>query len=207
MDQHPLQNRVTPFGEIIATPERGTFTGNRGILHDEARRLTGRRWTTHAWIICLLDFKGRQRTVMSPGTWTELFFLDEATALAAGHRPCGECRRADYQRFKACWIAGNGTATIHELDERLHRERVAPYGRAKVTFQAQIGALPDGVMIALDGAAYLVWRDALWRWSAGGYSDPQPKPVDQAAAVLTPYSTVNAIRAGYVPVVALAGEA
>jgi hypothetical protein len=194
-----LQNRVTPFGEIVAVPERGTFTGNRGILHDDQRRLTSRRWTTHAWIVCLLEFKDRHREVMTPGTWTELFFLDEATALAAGHRPCGECRRADYARFKACWIAGNHAATIQQIDRQLHAERVAPRTHAKVTYEAEINNLPDSVMIALNGDAYLIWRGDLLKWSPGGYHERIAQPNAGTVTVLTPRSTVNAIRAGYVP--------
>ena len=200
--RHPLQNRVTPFGEIVAVPERGAWTGNRGILIDDQRRLV-RRWTTQAWIICRLQFKDRHRAVMSPGTWTELFFLDEATALAAGHRPCGECRRADYARFKAAWIAGNHSATIHEIDRTLHHERVEPRTRRKISYAAELSALPDGVMIALGESAYLWWGARLWAWSPAGYADPLPIANDQVVTVLTPRSTVAAIRAGYIPQVAL----
>ncbi len=195
----PLQNRVTPFGEIVAVPERGTFTGNRGILHDDQRRLTKRRWTTYAWITCVLNFKDRHREVMSKGTWTELFFLDEATALAAGHRPCGECRRADYARFKAAWIAGNREATLPEIDRQLHSERVDSRTHAKVTFETEIDGLPDGVMVAVNGAAWLIWRGDLLKWSAGGYQERMVKPNEGMVTVLTPRSTVNAIRAGYEP--------
>lgn len=202
---HPLQNRVTPFGEIVAVPERGAWTGNRGILHDDQGRLR-RRWTTPAWIICQLEFKGRHREVMTPGTWTELFFLDEATALAAGHRPCGECRRADYARFKAAWIAGNHAATIHEINQTLHHERVEPRTHAKITYQAPLDALPDGVLIALAESAYLWWGGRLRAWSPGGYGDPLPTVPDRPVSVLTPRSIVAAIRAGYVPQVALAGS-
>ncbi len=201
--EHPLQNRVTPFGEIVAVPERGAWTGNRGILHDDQQRLTTRRWTTQAWIICRLAFKDRHREVMSPGTWTELFFLDEATALAAGHRPCGECRRADYARFKACWIAANGAATIHAIDRTLHHERVEPRTHRKITYAAELASLPDGVLIALGEVAYLLWDSRLWAWSPGGYGDPLPVDGDPVVTVLTPRSTVAAIRAGYVPQVAL----
>ncbi len=201
-NQHPLQNRVTPFGAIVAVPERGAWTGNRGVLHDDQRRLR-RRWTTQAWIICQLEFKGRHREVMSPGTWTELFFLDEATALAAGHRPCGECRRADYAHFKACWIAANHEATIHEIDRTLHHERVESRTHAKITYQAELAALPDGVFVARDELAYLWWGGRLRAWSPGGYGDPLPVALDQVMTVLTPRSTVAAIRAGYAPQVAL----
>lgn len=203
MSSHPLQNRVSPFGDIVAVPERGTFTGNRGILHDDQRLLTRRRWSTQAWIICLLEFKGRHRAVMSPGTWTELFFLDEVTALAAGHRPCGECRREAYQRFKACWIVGNGAASIDEIDRRLHRERVEPRTHVKITYQAPLESLPDGAFVAIDGAAHLLWRGVLWRWSFGGYSDPQPVSSDRLVTVLTPRSTVAALTRGYTPIVSL----
>ncbi len=200
---HPLQNRVTPFGEIVAVPERGAWTGNRGILHDDQRRLTRRRWTTQAWIICQLEFKGRHREIMAPGTWTELFFLDEATALAAGHRPCGECRRTDYARFKAGWIAGNHAATIHEIDRTLHHERVGARTHAKITYPAHLDTLPDGVMVALGESAYLWWGGRLRAWSPGGYADSLAAASDQVVTVLTPRSTVAAIRAGYVPQVAL----
>ncbi len=200
--RHPLQNRVTPFGEIIAVPERGAWTGNCGILIDDQRRLR-RRWTTQAWIICRLQFKGRHRAVMLPRTWTELFFLDEATALAAGHRPCGECRRADYARFKAAWIVGNHPATIHEIDRTLHHERVEPRTRRKISYEAELSTLPDGVMVALGELAYLWWGRRLRAWSSGGYADPLPAADDQVVTVLTPRSTVAAMLAGYVPQVSL----
>ncbi len=194
------QNRVTPFGDIVAYPERGTFIGNRGILHDQHGQLTARRWTTHAWITCRLEFKERHREIMSPGTWTELFFLDEATALAAGHRPCGECRREDYKRFKACWLAGNGGSaiSIREIDRQIHAERVTRQ-RTKVTYQAAIESLPDGTFISLDAAPYLLWQDDLWRWTPGGYTDRLPKMCSADVTVLTPESIVNALKAGYKP--------
>ena len=123
----PLQNRVTPFGELVAAPERGSFTGNRGIIHDPiARTLLRKRWTTKAWLTCRLDYKGIRRTVMGTGSWTELFFLDEATALAAGHRPCFLCRRDAAKIFQAKWAAGNGCSlpTAPQIDRALHRERL-----------------------------------------------------------------------------------
>ena len=174
----PLQNRVTPRGDIVASPARGTLMGNRGCLHDEARRIVrpvvgGYR----AWVTCVLNFKGRRRRVMTPRRYTELFFLDEATALAAGHRPCGECRRADYQRFKHAWTIGNpehgisSSARIALLDLELHRDRVGP-DRCPRTHRADIGQLPDGAFVA--GAepesAVLVWRGLLWAWSPEGYT-------------------------------------
>src|SRR3954467_1002431 len=123
----PLQNRVTAGREIIATPHRGMFTGNRGIIHDPATRtLLTRRWASVAWLICLCEFKGRRRKVMGGRSWTELFFLDEATALAAGHRPCFYCRRGDANRFRAAWEGGNGVKKVlaREIDAVLHGERL-----------------------------------------------------------------------------------
>src|SRR5262245_6485047 len=126
----PRQNRVTPWGEIVAMPERGTLMGNRGLLHDAEGQIM-RPWRERRWIICLLDFKGRRRSVMSPGLYTELFFLDEATALAAGHRPCAECRRERFNAFRDAWLKGNGGAapvTAPDIDRRLHEERLGPGG-------------------------------------------------------------------------------
>jgi hypothetical protein len=211
----PRQNRVTPFGEIVAVPERGTMMGNRGVVHDAAGTIR-RPWQLKRWILCLTEFKGRQRTVMSPGRWTELFFLDEATGLAAGHRPCAECRRVHFRAFQSAWAAGNpGTAADRvpeagAIDEQLHAERVGP-GRAKVRFAADLDELPDGVFVTLDekddGPAYLFWRGALFAWSPGGYGARRPRPAGARVSVLTPASTVAAIRAGYAPEVHPSAEA
>src|SRR2546426_6801146 len=147
----PLQNRVTPLGTIVATTARGTLMGNRGRLHDAERRL--RRTSVpgyRAWVTCQLEFRRRRRRVMTPGRYTELFFLDEATALAAGHRPCGECRRADFLRFKNAWLSGNRdrgvgeTSTISALDRELQRDRLEADGRQRTT-EGVLDALPDGV--------------------------------------------------------------
>ena len=207
----PRQNRVTPYGDLVAVPQRGTLMGNRGILHDAQGRIR-RRWASRAWIACLLHFKGRRRSVMAPGSYTELFFLDEATALAAGHRPCAECRRADFVRFRAAWLAGNPGyglmpgARIAEIDRVLHSERVDGAGRAarKKLWRASLAGLPDGVLVVLDDrpdVARLVWRGGLRAWSFAGYGPPAPVPVDETATVVTPSSTVAAIRAGYAPTV------
>jgi hypothetical protein len=199
----PRRNRVTPFGEIIATPERGTFMGNRGVLHDD-RGQVRRAWQVKRWLLCLLEFRGRRRTVMAPGHYTELFFLDEATGLAAGHRPCFECRRERFNAFRAAWLAGNpGSAplTADALDARLHAERVAP-DCSQRTFAANLDDLPDGVMVRREGtndSAYLLWKGGLLAWSPGGYGARLPRPRGERAHVLTPASTVAAIRAGYVP--------
>lgn len=194
----PRQNRVTPFGALIATPERGTFLGNRGVLHDAAGRIR-RSWQLQRWILCVLEFKGRRRRVMAPGRYTELFFLDEATGLAAGHRPCAECRRDRYEAFRRSWPSGCLPAT--ELDRELHGERLNPDG-TKRTFAAQVDDLPDGVLVTLgaaDGAAYLLWNGQLLRWSPAGYCEPRAQPRKAPVSVLTPRSSVAAIRAGYVP--------
>jgi hypothetical protein len=202
----PRQNRVTPFGEIVAVPERGTVMGNRGRLHDEARRIR-RPWQVKRWLLCRLEFNGRHRVVMAPDRYTELFFLDEATGLAAGHRPCFECRRKAYNAFVDAWVLGNADVvgptrpTAGSIDGRLHDERVGP-GRSKRTFRATIDDLPEGVLVALDedlGTAYLLREGRLLAWSPGGYSGRRPPPRGVEVTVLTPASTVNAIRAGYVP--------
>lgn len=184
----PLQNRVTPFGEIVAAPERGTLMGNRGgRLHDAEKRLGRRRWASRAWIACVLSFKGRHREVMQPNRYTELFFLDEATAFAAGHRPCFECRRADALRFRDAF----GVARAHEIDRVLHAERLGPKP------DVDVAGLPDGAMVARDGAAWLVWRRALRRWSFAGYGEA--RPLAGRALLLTPPGAVAAFRRGYHP--------
>ena len=202
----PRQNRVTPSGEIVAVPERGTMMGNRGRLHDDQGRIR-RPWQVKRWLICLLNFNGRYRQVMDPDRYTELFFLDEATALAAGHRPCFECRRKSYNAFVDAWTAGNAgklgasRPTAKSIDDRLHAERVYT-GRSKRTFMAKIGDLPDGVFVTRDGAmgtACLLWEGNILEWSPGGYRRPRPRQDGEEVSVLTPRSTVAAIRAGYLP--------
>ena len=203
----PRQNRVDPFGTIISTSARGMLMGNRGCLHDDKGEIV-RRWTTRAWIACRLEFKGRKRDVMPPNRWTALFFLDEATAFSAGHRPCGECRREDYLRFKAAWVAGNPgldltvETPVQKIDAILQRDRVSePPRSAKVMFTAEIDKLPDGAFIlGRDGAPpWLVWGDQLLRWTASGYEEAMERPEAVAVNVLTPRSTVGALDAGYRP--------
>jgi hypothetical protein len=202
----PRQNRVTPFGEIVATPERGTILGNRGVLHDAGGRIR-RPWRLRRWLLCRLEFKGRHRTVMTPGRWTELFFLDEATGLAAGHRPCCECRRERFLAYRDAWAAGIGcplradAIRVATIDDRLHAERVGP-DRSKVAFTADLDEMPDGVFVTpagMNGAAHLVLGQELLAWSPGGYTGRRPRPRGEVVSVLTPSSTVEAIRAGYVP--------
>ncbi len=193
----PLQNRVTPFGTIEALPGRGTLMGNRGILHDGARRVM-RSSALKRWIACVLEFRGRKRAVMSPHRYTELFFLDEAAAFSAGHRPCAECRNADYKRFRALWerCVGPG-AGADAIDERLHAERRD--GRAQRTHRAGIATLPDGTYVALDGRAWLVLGDSLRAWSDAGYTERRARPASGDVEVLTPRSFVRVFAAGYRP--------
>lgn len=200
----PLQNRVTPFGDIIATPHRGLFTGNRGIIHDPATRsLTARRWTSPAWIVCLCDFRGRRREVMARRSWTELFFLDEATALAAGHRPCFYCRRSDAEAFRAAWAHGRGLAAgerprAAELDRVLHGERLDRRRRRLHPLPMDVLLLPDGTFVQAGEQSLLVARGRLWPWSPGGYGAAVASPAE--LMLLTPPSTVAALAAGYRPI-------
>ncbi|QFT92710.1 hypothetical protein FIU86_07635 [Roseovarius sp. THAF9] len=193
-----LQNRVLPTGEVAATPERGTLMGNRGILHDADQRLGTARWRHPHWVTCQLNFKGRRRALMQPGAYTELFFLDEPTALAAGHRPCGECRRPDFKRFVARFHAANGTATLAEMDRLMHRDRVTRT-RRQVRHTAALETLPDGAFILHNDAPHLVWGDRLLRYTPGGYTAALPRGTG-IATVLTPASTVATLATGYRPV-------
>jgi hypothetical protein len=197
----PLQNRVTPFGEIVAIPQRGMFTGNRGIIHDPTTRtLLNRRWTSKAWLVCLCEFKGRRRSVMGARSWTELFFLDEAIALAAGHRPCFFCRRDAAKAFRDAWASGSAARVPRaaEIDAILHAERL-DHGRKRVhPITARPDELPDGAVIAAAGEPYTVAHGRAFRWTARGYDEPMEIP--QSDALLTPPSTLGAFRAGYRPV-------
>ena len=196
-----LQNRVTPWGEIVADPGRGMFLGNRGCLCDEAGRLAKRRWRLKAWITCSLSYKGWWRPVMQPRVWTELFFLDEATALAAGHRPCALCRRADYERFVAAWQAGNrwpARPSAREIDATMHADRVRR-DRSKVTHRATAASLPPGAMLRHAETAWLVRDGGMVAWSHTGYGPQRHLPQGEVT-VLTPHTTVAALAAGYAPV-------
>jgi hypothetical protein len=199
----PLQNRVSPTGEIVADPGRGLLMGNRGCLHGHGRALGKSRWRSKMWICCVLNWRGRRRDPMPPGRWTALFFLDEATALAAGHRPCAYCRRADYLAYAHAWQTARGLPErprASELDGRLHAERVDPRTRRQRTRPASFGALPDGAMIWYDSAPALVLAGAVLPWTFTGYRDAV-RPPDQDADVdlLTPPSTVAVLAAGYRP--------
>jgi len=195
----PLRNRVTPAGELIATVHRGTMYGNRGVLHNDDLTLV-RRYQVRRWLVCVLEFRGRRRPVLRPGRYTELFFLDEAVALAAGHRPCAECRRPAYQSFLTAWteaLALPARPAADDIDRVLHQQRRLA-GGARVTYPAPLRELPDGVFIVSDGEAWLVNDGGLRRWTPAGYTD-RIDPFDGPAAVLTPRATVAAIRAGYHP--------
>ncbi|MFZ2102684.1 MAG: hypothetical protein WAU86_19170 [Oricola sp.] len=201
-----LQNRVTPFGEIVQNPARGAFTGNRGILHDATTKTLHptRRWTTRAWIVCVCAFKGWKREVMGRNNngregWTELFFLDEATAFSAGHRPCFTCRREDAKRFQAAWAEGNDCAPpkAAEMDAVLHEERLDGRMKRLHPLPCPPEDLPDGAMVTDGSRALLIRTGHAWRWSFTGYEAvPMPR---SGLKLLTPPSTVRALRAGYAP--------
>ena len=173
----PLQNRVMPTGEIIASPARGTLMGNRGIIHDfETKTLLERRWQHQAWVCCRLEFKGFQHPIMGRGRYTELFFLDEATALAAGHRPCAYCRRADFKAFKLAWLRGKGAdperfVVMTSIDRELHHERVTRT-RLQVRHRALLETLPAGAMISDLTDIYLAWGNKLFPWRESHYETP-----------------------------------
>jgi hypothetical protein len=205
----PLQNRVTPFGEIIATAARGLYMGNRGRLHNEHRVLRRQHSSETRWLVCVTEFRGRKRVPMSPRMYTELFFLDEATALAAGHRPCAECRNADYRRFKELWVRANRdhaerspAPSAEEIDLQLQAERMNAEG-SKRSYRSACKALPDGVIVTRtdEPAAYLLWKGTLLRWTLAGYDACRPSEPKTIVNVLTPPSIVRAIAAGYVPAV------
>jgi hypothetical protein len=191
----PLQNRVDPFGEFHAVADRGGLMGNRGgRLHRDDQTLGGSRWKNKHWLICVCEFKDRHRDVWGR-YYTELFFLDEPTALAAGHRPCFECRRSAAKAFIAAFPGS--PSGVEAMDEALHRERVDK--KRKSLWRARVGDLPDGAMIARDREPHVVRADALLPWSFGGYGTPAPLDPDAVADVLTPPSTVAALKAGYRP--------
>ena len=200
----PLQNRVTPLGELVAEPGRGLVYGNRGCLHDEAGRIR-RRYNGKRWIACRLEFRGwRRDRCCSPGRFTELFFLDEATALAAGHRPCALCRRADYDRFVALWRELHpGEVGADPVDARLHAERIDPDTRAQRRHEAAVDDLPDGSFVLLEGAPCLVLGSHLLTWTTSGYTAKRPRPARGRALQITPPSLVEVLRAGWEPLVPL----
>jgi hypothetical protein len=203
----PLQNRVDPCGALRAAEERGAWMGNRGVLHDASQRVVA-AWRLRRWITCVLSWKGLRREVFAPNRYSELFFLDEATALSAGHRPCAECRRPRYVEFRSAWDAarrGRDAAPrfvrADAIDRVLHAERLDRKGRKK-TYRAVLSSLPDGTMVEHAGSPHLIWRGKLRPWSFGGYGPGVSLAPDEEVNVLTPRSIVGAIRAGFVPQVA-----
>jgi hypothetical protein len=201
----PLQNRVDPYGAIFRSPARGTMMGNRGgAIHNESREIV-RRYVSRRWIACVLEFKGRKRTVMSPGRYTELFFLDEAVALASGHRPCAECRRERFHAFQNAWMrraGGNSTELprASQMDDELHRARIDRRGN-KVSYEAALRHLPNGCFVSIAASAFLVWNGALLLWTPEGYARRDVFPQLETVTVLTPRPIVECIRTGYQPAI------
>jgi hypothetical protein len=197
-----LRNRVTPFGDIVAIPQRGLFTGNRGIIHDPTTKtLLRKRWATKTWLVCVREYKGRRREVMAGRSWTELFFLDEATALAAGHRPCFFCRRGAAKAFRAAWAKGNAVPApaAAQMDAVLHQERQQRGTKRVHLLTSLVEDLPDGAMITVDDQAFVVVSGRPFHWSPDGYRAQSAYPL--AGGLITPPSTLAALRAGYRPAV------
>ncbi|UOE51225.1 hypothetical protein MTO98_09060 [Mucilaginibacter sp. SMC90] len=198
-----LQNRVDPFGQLIKTPERGTWLGNRGVIHNDDKEIV-RAFKIKAWITCVLEFRGRHREIMQPNRWTELFFFDEATAFSAGHRPCFQCRFKDHQRFKEFWLKGNPQygfdmkTPVSQIDEILQTERIAA-DKSKVIYEEKLRSLPNGVFVVYNGHPHLLKDDRLYLWSPAGYKKETAMPHVDIVQVLTPRSIVNMFLAGYVP--------
>jgi hypothetical protein len=200
----PLQNRVDPWGQLQAVDSRGALLGNRGIIHNEKKHIVA-QWRSKAWITCQIQFKGRESPIFAPDSYSQLFFVDEATAFAAGHRPCAECRRDRYNEFKAAWVQSNReqieteNPSVIEIDKVLHSERVFEDKR-KRTFAAQIGTLPQGTFVVLEGKPLLLWRGKLFEWSFDGYSRSKSSlSPSLSVAVLTPGSIVRLFASGFTP--------
>jgi len=204
LTEMPLRNRVTPGGELIAHPARGLVYGNRGCLHDRNCRIR-RRYNGKRWIACRLEFRGWQRgPLLQPGRFTELFFLDEATAFAAGHRPCALCRRGDYLRLAEIWRDLHpGQVGADAIDAQLHGERVAVNTRAQMLREAALDELPDGAFVLQGGEPHLVLGPSLLRWTPAGYTAPEPRPARGRVLLVTPPSLVSVLRADWQPLVPL----
>lgn len=195
----PLQNRVLPTAEIIASPARGTLTGNRGIIHRDDKTLGTARWSHHAWICCTLNWQGIKRPLMTGRNWTELFFLDEVTAFAAGHRPCGTCRRDAYNRFVAGWTDASGQKpSAKDMDKALHAARVRR-DRSQIRFEAPCAQLPDGVMVLHANGPALIWHNKLHPFTPNGYTAPIALNPQTIVRVLTPQPSIAVLNAGYKP--------
>jgi hypothetical protein len=199
----PYQNKVDPWGKIHEVKARGMFLGNRGILHNSSKEIV----STHkikGWVTCLLQFKGRKREIMAPNRYTELFFLDEATAFSAGHRPCAECRRERYNEFKEKWLKANGNLlegnkpTVSNIDKVIHEQRI--HKKEQITYITNFGLLPDGTIIEQKTKAYLIWKNKLFLWTFSGYllADIKIGEHDEVK-VLTPKSYVKMFLNNFVP--------
>ena len=201
-----LQNRVDPFGNLIKTKARGLLTGTRGVIHNHQQEII-RPFKLKAWLTCRLEFKGRKRKMMSPDKYTELFFLDEATAFAAGHRPCCECRRDDFNRFKMLWLKGNPEygfnekTSIQKIDSIIHEERINR-SRLKVTFEESIQNIPNSTFVCIDNNPYLVFNGQFLLWTPFGYNKGTAFAGKEKLTVLTPKSIVNTFQMGYLPQIA-----
>lgn len=209
----PLQNRINPFSKIIATPERGAYTGNRGVIHNGQKEII-KNHTVKYWITCMLEYKSMHREVMTPNRWTELFFLDEATAFAAGHRPCGFCRHADFKLFKNLWLQTNGkkhglmeNVKMDVIDNIIHQERLDK-NNAQKTFTAALKTLPDGTFIKVSNNenAFLWHQQNLFQWSFNGYKKVNTVNKNITVDVLTPISYVEIFRLGYAPQIHLSAK-
>jgi hypothetical protein len=200
----PLQNRVTPLSELIADTARGLVYGNRGCLHDATGRIR-RRYNGKRWIACRLQFRGwHRRLLLQPGRFTELFFLDEATAFAAGHRPCALCRREDFNRFAGIWGELHpGQVGADAIDAQLHSERVDPQTRGQLRHEAGLEELPDGAFVLWEGEPCLVLGSDLLTWMPAGYAGRSPRPAHDQALLITPPSLVAVLRTDWRPLVPL----
>ncbi len=200
-----LQNRVDPWGNLVAISARGEFLGNRGILHDENKNVV-KAWAHKNWVLCELKFKGIKRELFSPNRYSELFFLDEATAFSAGHRPCAHCRRQRYSEFKNFWgvandLTGTTQVSAQDIDKKLHFERVNR-SREKVLFNIHFAEVPDGALILIEEEAYLVWEGRLHKWSHYGYTETRSLPAqDEVVQVMTPKTIFNLYKVGFKPLV------
>ncbi len=198
----PLQNRVSPNGEIKSVKSRGEFLGNRGIIHNEQKEIIA-PFKIKGWVTCRLEFKGRKRELMAKGRYTELFFLDEATAFSAGHRPCAECRRTRYNEFKTKWLEANQnllpdtSTSITNIDKIIHQDRIDK--KQKVTYQDKMNLLPKGTMIQIDSIEYIIWNKEVFKWTFEGYEPTHINITDKNVIVLTPKSYVEMFKKGFIP--------
>ena len=200
----PLQNRVNPNGELKAVKSRGAFLGNRGIIHNDEREIIA-PFKIKGWVTCQLEFKGRKRELMAKGRYTELFFLDEATAFSAGHRPCAECRRTRYNEFKEKWLEANqsllldNSTSIANIDKIIHRDRINK--KQKVTYQDKMHLLPKGTMIEINSIQYLIWNNKVFKWTFEGYEPTNINITNNDVTILTPKSYVEMFKKGFTPTV------